>query len=79
MKNFIHLIFTFLVSTLAFFGALANRNNPWPCFGIAFGVWALLFWRYQVRTKRAALKKRFEEHQYREYLRWKAYRQSRFD
>ncbi|WP_158829107.1 hypothetical protein [Mucilaginibacter lacusdianchii] len=75
MKNFVHLIFTFFISTIAFWGALATRKDPWPCYAIAFGVWAIFLWRYQARSKRAAMKRQFEEYQFREYMRWRAYRE----
>jgi uncharacterized protein (DUF486 family) len=78
MKNFVHFILTCFISTFAFFGALANKSNPWPCFAIAFGIWAIFLWRYSVRAKRAAMKRRYDEYQFREYMRMKAYRQGRF-
>lgn len=75
MKNLVHFIFTILISTFALFGALANKTNTWPCFAIAFGVWAVFLWRYNVRSKRAEMKRHLNEYQFREYMRWKAYRQ----
>jgi len=71
MKTFIQLIFTCLVSTFGFFGALSMKDNPWPGFAVAFGVWGIFLWRYNVRLKRAGMKKRFDEHQFREYVRFK--------
>lgn len=77
MKNFLHLIFTCFVSTFALWGALANKNNPWPCFAIAFGIWAIFLWRLNARAKRSAMKKRYDEYQFREYMRGKAYQRNR--
>jgi hypothetical protein len=73
MKNFIHPIFTFMVSFFAFCGAISMKDNPWPGFAVAFGVWGLFFWRYNVRAKRNAMKKQYEEWQFREYMRSRPY------
>lgn len=72
MKNFIHFMLTCLISTFAFFGVLgSDKHTIWPCLAIAFGVWALFIWRYYVRLKRADMKRQFDEHMFREFMRYK--------
>lgn len=71
MKNFVHFIFTCLVSTFGFFGALSMKHNPWPGFAVAFGIWAIFLWRYAVRSKREEMKRRYNEHMFREFMRFK--------
>jgi hypothetical protein len=41
---------------LRFFCALAAKN-PFPCLGIAFGIWALFLWGYNRRPKLEAEKR----------------------
>jgi len=69
MKTTAYLIATCFISTFAFFGALAAKN-PFPCFGIAFGIWALFLWGYNNRSKKEA-EKRFHERMFNEYMRSK--------
>ena len=69
MKNAFYLIATCFISTFAFFGALGAKN-PFPCFAIAFGVWALFLYGYNKRSKKEAAK-RFNEHMFNEYMRSK--------
>jgi len=69
MKTAFYLIATCFISTFAFFGALAAKN-PFPCFGVAFGIWALFFWGASRRSKKEAAK-RFHEHMFNEYMRSK--------
>lgn len=71
MKTFAHLIFTCLISTFSFWGALGSKTDPWPCYGIAFGIWAIFLWRLNVRMKRAEKKRRLDEYQFREYMRFR--------
>lgn len=71
MKNFLHLIFTCTVSFFAFCGALSMKNNPWPGFAVAFGIWFIFVWRLSVRAKRKAMQREYEEWQFREYMRWR--------
>ncbi|MGN6639842.1 MAG: hypothetical protein ACTHJ8_13110 [Mucilaginibacter sp.] len=67
MKTFIYLIFTCLISTCAFYGAL-NLKNPFPCFAVAFGVWALFLWALNRRMKKHAAR-RFRERLFEDYMR----------
>ncbi|WP_158991715.1 hypothetical protein [Mucilaginibacter sp. L196] len=53
MKNALYFIITCLVSTGALIGAL-NGKNPFPAFGVAFGIWAIFVWGYNRRSKRKA-------------------------
>lgn len=69
MKTVISFTITLIISTFAMFGALA-APNPFPCFGIAFGIWAIFIWSYNRRSKREA-EKRFHEHMFNEYMRSK--------
>lgn len=59
MKTLLHLIATFFISTLALWGTL-GKGNPWPCYAVALVTWLLFLWRYDVRLKREARRKRFE-------------------
>lgn len=56
MKTFIYLIFTCFISTGAFYGAL-NLTNPFPLYGVAFGVWALFLWGLNRRMKKDAARR----------------------
>jgi hypothetical protein len=67
MKTIFYLIGTCLISTLAFFGALSMKN-PFPCFGVAFGIWALFLWGWNRRSKRQAAK-RSRERMFEDYMR----------
>ncbi|WP_345213997.1 hypothetical protein [Mucilaginibacter gynuensis] len=67
MKTLIHFFITCFISTGALFGALSVLN-PFPLFAVAFGVWGLFFWRWNVRMKRDA-KKRYHERMFEEYMR----------
>ncbi|RFZ91066.1 hypothetical protein D0C36_19175 [Mucilaginibacter conchicola] len=58
-----------VISTFAFWGALAAKN-PFPCFGIAFGIWVLFFVIASRRNKREA-EKRYHERMFNEYMRAK--------
>jgi hypothetical protein len=69
MKNVIHFLFTCMVSFFAFCGALSMKDNPWPGFAVAFGIWGIFLWRYHVRAKRNAMKREYEEWMFREYMR----------
>jgi hypothetical protein len=75
MKIAFYFIATCLISTFAFFGALAAKN-PFPCFAIAFGIWALFLWGYIKRSKKEA-EKRFHERMFNEYARSKMRQQVR--
>ncbi len=67
MKTAFYLICTCLISTFAFFGALGQKN-PFPCFAVAFGIWALFLWGYSRRSKREAAK-RLRERMFEDYMR----------
>ncbi|MEO7213891.1 hypothetical protein ABIB62_004544 [Mucilaginibacter sp. UYP25] len=67
MKTFIYFIGTCFISTGALLGAL-NAKNPFPAFGIAFGLWALFFWGWNRRIKKAE-EIRNRERLFEEYLR----------
>jgi hypothetical protein len=69
MKTAFYFIITCFISTFAFFGALGAKN-PFPCFGIAFGIWALFLWGYNKRAKKEAVR-RFNERMFSEYMRSK--------
>jgi hypothetical protein len=69
MKNIVYFIATCFISTFAFFGALGAKN-PFPCFGVAFGIWALFIWGAGRRSKKRA-EKRFHEQMFNEYMRSK--------
>ena len=69
MKTVVYFIATCFISTFAMFGALAAKN-PFPCFGIAFGIWALFLWGYNKRSRREA-EKRFHERMFNEFMRSK--------
>lgn len=73
MRTFLHLIATFLISTLALWGTL-GKGSPWPYYGVALVAWLLFFWRYGVRLKREANRKHFEQQLFRDYTRSKARR-----
>jgi hypothetical protein len=60
MKTTIYFIGTCFISTGAFMAAL-NLKNPFPAFGVAFGIWALFIWGYMRRSKKAAAKERQEQ------------------
>jgi hypothetical protein len=70
MKPTFYFIATCFISTFAFFGAL-GAENPFPCFGVAFGIWALFIWGAGTRSKKQA-ERRFHERMFNEYMRSKA-------
>ena len=70
MKTAFYFIATCFISTFAFFGALGMKN-PFPCFGAAFGIWALFLWGYSRRAKKDAAR-RFKERMFSEYMRSKS-------
>ncbi|MFC0513164.1 hypothetical protein ACFFGT_03095 [Mucilaginibacter angelicae] len=69
MKTAFYFIATCFISTFAFFGALSMKN-PFPCFGVAFGIWALFLWGYSRRAKKEA-SRRLNERMFNEYMRSK--------
>lgn len=69
MKIAFFFIATCFISTFALFGALGAKN-PFPLFGVAFGIWALFLWGCSRRSKREA-SKRFHERMFSEYQRSK--------
>ena len=75
MKTTVYLIATCFISTFAFFGALGAKN-PFPCFAVAFGIWALFFWGCSRRARRQA-EKRFQERMFSEFMRSKMSRSTR--
>ncbi|WP_158288535.1 hypothetical protein [Mucilaginibacter psychrotolerans] len=68
-KNVILFLTCSVISTFAMFGALAAKN-PFPCFGVAFGIWVLFFWIVSRRNKREA-ERRLNERMFNEYMRSK--------
>jgi hypothetical protein len=60
MKTFIYFIITCFISTGALFGAMHSKN-PFPAFGIAFGIWALFLWGYNRRLKKEAARRSREQ------------------
>lgn len=71
MKTFFYLIVTSLISTGAFFAGL-NQPNPLPGYGIGFVVWALFFWGWHRRAKKAEAR-RMGERLFENYMRSKAW------
>jgi len=67
MKTAIYFIITCFISTGALLGA-TNAKNPFPLFGIAFGIWALFLWGYNRRSKKEA-ERRNRERLFEEYMR----------
>jgi len=51
MKTAIYFIITCFISTGAMLGAL-NAKNPFPLFGIAFGIWALFLYGCHKRSRK---------------------------
>ena len=68
-KNFFYFILTACISTFAFWGGL-EAKNPLPLYGVGFALWALFFWGYNNRMKKAATRK-FNERMFEEYMRSK--------
>jgi len=58
MKTFVYLIATCFIATGAYFSAL-NSANPVPGFAIAYGIWALFFWGWHNRWKKAQQHRRW--------------------
>ncbi len=69
MKTVLQLILTSILSTGAFMGALTMKN-PFPCFLIAFGAWAIFIWGC-ARRSRKATQKRYRERLFEDYMRSK--------
>ena len=69
MKTFIYFVFSCFISVGALFGAM-HAANPFPAFGIAFGVWVLFIWGYNKRSKKEA-EKRAREQLFEDYMRSK--------
>ena len=67
MKTALYFIITCFISTGALLGA-TNAKNPFPLFGIAFGIWALFLWGYNRRSKKEA-ERRNRERLFEEYMR----------
>ncbi len=67
MKTFVHLIFTFFISTMCLMSALGNRSG-WILYLIALAVWAWFFWALNNRARRAN-EKRDREQLFEEYMR----------
>jgi len=76
MKTFIYLIATCFISTFAFWGALGAKN-PFPCFGVAFGIWALFLWGVNRRSKRLA-NRRFQQRMFEEHMRSNYHHRQRY-
>jgi hypothetical protein len=69
MKTTFFFIATCFISTFAFFGALGAKN-PFPLFGVAFGIWVLFIWGCSRRSKRETAR-RFHERMFTDYQRSK--------
>ena len=67
MKTAIYFIITCFISTGALLGA-TNAKNPFPLFGIAFGIWVLFLWGYNKRSKKNA-ERRNQERFFEDYMR----------
>lgn len=67
MKTFIYFVFTCFISIGALFGAM-HAHNPFPAFGLSFGIWALFVWGYLRRSKKEA-GRRAREQQFENYMR----------
>jgi len=76
MKTFIYLFLAGLVSALAFYGAL-NLQNPFPLFGLAFGVWALFLWGVNKRMKKGAVR-RFQQRMFEQHMRSNYHHRQRY-
>jgi len=72
MKTTLHFLFTCLVSFFALCGALGAKENPWPGFAVAFGIWIIFFWRVSIRNKREAERRQYEQYMFTEYMRWRS-------
>jgi len=51
--------------------AATNMKDPFPAFVVAFGIWALFFWGWRRRLKKAADRQALER-QFRDYMRGKS-------
>lgn len=71
MKTFVHFMLTSVISTFAFWGGLASKQNPWPGYAVAFGIWGVFLWRYHIRLKMDARRKKFEQQMFRDHMRSK--------
>lgn len=69
MKTGLYFVATCFISTFAFWGAL-SMQNPFPCFAVAFGIWALFFWGWNRRMKKQT-ERRSREQLFAEYMRSK--------
>ena len=67
MKTVCYFIITLLISAGCLLGAM-NMKNPFPLFGIAFGIWALFIWCYHLRAKKEA-GRRSREQLFENYMR----------
>jgi hypothetical protein len=67
MKTFAYLIITSFISTFAYWGSLGAKN-PFPLYGIVFGIWALFIWGCNSRMKKDA-NRRFRERIFEDYMR----------
>ena len=77
MKTALYLIITCFISTGAMFGALGAKN-PFPLFGIAFGIWALFIWGV-VQRERESANRKGRERLFQEYMRSQLRHNRRFD
>lgn len=68
MKTILYFIATCFISTVALLGA-TGMKNPFPNFGVAFGIWALFLWGYNRRAKKVA-EREYRERQLQQYLDW---------
>lgn len=67
MKTFIHLIFTFFISTVALMAALGNSYG-WILYLITLAVWAWFFWTLNRRLRKRD-EKRAQEQLFENYMR----------
>ena len=75
MKTAVYFIFTCLISTGAFMGAL-KATTPFPLFGIGFGIWALFLWGVNRRMRKNA-ERRGRERIFQDYMRYQLRNQKR--
>jgi Flp pilus assembly protein TadB len=66
MRTAFYLIITCFISTFSLFGALCMKN-PFPCFGIAFGIWALFLLGCQ-RRYRKQVRRQMKQQQFNDFL-----------
>jgi hypothetical protein len=72
MKTTLYFILSLLISAGCLLSAV-NTRDPFPLFGVAFGIWPLFFWAWKRRLKKVA-RRREMERQFSEFMRDKHHR-----